>query len=82
VRTAPAWKLSFREFFPYELSPDRTRARVGWDEHLPGIRTLSAGFDVEVRKTGGLWLPVECRQVSDTFGPGEDPLPAPVRPVH
>src|SRR5947199_5830452 len=31
-------RLTFRDFFPYERSPDGTRARVGWRDHYQGIR--------------------------------------------
>lgn len=73
--------LPFREFFPYELSADGTRARVGWLEQYQGVRSTSDSFDVEVRKVAGTWIPVECRQVADTWGLAGGHLRTPVRPL-
>jgi outer membrane protein assembly factor BamB len=79
--TIPFREISFREFFPYELSADGSRARVGWEEVFQGIRPVGSGFDVEVRKMGGRWLPVECRQVYNIWGLRRDEVVTPVRPV-
>jgi hypothetical protein len=68
---------AFNEWFPYERSTDGNRARVGWeDDYLFGGAGNS--FDIEVRKIGGRWYPVECRQLSWWRS---DSLPAPVRRV-
>ena len=53
---------SFRHFFPYALSPDHRRARIGWVWNA-GPMEGTAGYDIEVDKIGGRWLPVECREV-------------------
>jgi outer membrane protein assembly factor BamB len=54
--------MTFRDYFPYLLSRDGKQARVGytWREDLEGD---AVGFDIEVRKIGGQWFPVECRAV-------------------
>jgi outer membrane protein assembly factor BamB len=70
---------SFREFFPYEVSPDGTRARVGWEDSWMAVRPGGDAFDVEVRKIDGRWVPVECQPVYLNLG-SYDFMPAPVRP--
>ena len=55
---------SFHDFFPYALSPDHKRARVGWE--MNEAAEGSAGYDIEVHKIGGQWLPVEFRHVYGT----------------
>jgi hypothetical protein len=76
-RKAP--EPSFREIFPYELSADRRRARVGWLQQ-PLLGRGSVVFDVEVRKLGDRWYPVECRQVYASWGLFSDgSLASPVR---
>lgn len=78
--TSPA-EPSFRDFFPYAMSPDHTRARVGlWEGFVSGS-TVGIYFDVEVRKIGGNWSPVECREVASTWQGVLDDVLAPVRPL-
>jgi len=76
-RDPPA--LTFRDFFPYQRSRDGTRARVGWKWET-GMNGHSEGWDVEVRKTGGQWRPVECRKVYETARMRITQMPTPVRP--
>lgn len=71
---------TFREFFPYVLSADGMRARVGWQESYQLVRTTILDFDVEVRKIGGRWTPVECRQIANSWGL-PDGLATALRPV-
>lgn len=75
----PLTTTTFREAFPYELSSDGTRARIGWREFPQGSRR---DFDVEVRKIAGIWRPIECRVVSSTFRIEVDHVLTPVRPLH
>lgn len=72
--------VTFADFFPYELSPDGRRARIGWyeDDSL-FMGSAARGFDVEVLKVGGEWLPVECRPIEyERLAGGLVPL-APIR---
>ena len=63
----PPRKLTFRHFFPFQLSADGLRARVGWEESAWSVRPYGQSFDVEVRKINGQWTPVECIKVCDTY---------------
>ncbi len=68
---------AFHEQFPYELSRDKRRARVGWLVNNPsGCNTYT---DVEVRKIANEWYPIECRRVL-TIG-GSKLVPEVVVPV-
>jgi outer membrane protein assembly factor BamB len=73
--------IPFREFFPCELSRDGLRARVGWRESFAIMRAIAIGYDVEVRKIGGRWYPVECRQVYYDYGMMNQELPVPQWPL-
>jgi hypothetical protein len=66
---------SFHAYFPYTLSADHKRAGVGWE--LDAAPEGSASFDIEVRKVGGRWLPVQCRRVYGTssFGSWHTTVP-------
>jgi hypothetical protein len=46
----------FNTWFPYEISPDKRRVRIG-------VSTDYGKFDVEVDRVDNRWLPVECRLV-------------------
>ncbi|MCW3054491.1 MAG: hypothetical protein JWN14_3661, partial [Chthonomonadales bacterium] len=62
--TARETPISFRDYFPYEISADGNRVRVGWEQRLGGLFDHSEiGFDIEVRKIAGRWYPVECRRI-------------------
>ena len=64
--SAPKLQRSFRDFFPYELSDDEKRARVGFEcSDRFGYRSYTARFDVEVRMIRDRWVPVECRRLPD-----------------
>ena len=51
--------IGFHDYFPYQVSPDGNKARVGLSLGWWG----TARFDIEVRKVEGRWLPVQCRLV-------------------
>jgi hypothetical protein len=46
----------FKEWFPYQISTDKNRVRIG-------VSGANGIFDVEVDRIDGRWLPVECRLV-------------------
>jgi len=46
-------RLSFKSWFPYQISPDRKRVRIG-------TRGYNR-FDIEIDKINEKWIPVECR---------------------
>ena len=56
-----AKKGDFHEYFPCERSPDGRRVRIGWTQENWNEET---GFDIEVDKIEGRWVPVECRRLA------------------
>ncbi len=58
----------FKDYFPYVRSADGYRARVGWTQRKQDVRANETGFDIEVRKIGGRWYPVEFRRVYGQYG--------------
>ncbi len=49
----------FREYFPYERKGNRVR--IAWQQLREGGASQSTSYDIEARKIGGQWVPVECR---------------------
>ena len=62
----------FKEWFPYQMSRDQNRVRIG-------ASTSNGTFDVEVDRVDGRWLPVECRLVQQGRGGFEWFTSVPVR---
>ena len=74
-RSALKRAFVFKDYFPVVLSRSGTRARIGF---VPD-RVEQTGFDIEVRKIEGQWLPVECRRVYCTGRHYSDIAVNPVR---
>ncbi len=69
IHTASTTVINWRQYFPFILSSDQRTARVGWEEdENNGDHQWTVGYDVEVKKIGERWLPVECRKVKSDGG--------------
>jgi hypothetical protein len=80
----PTWletvrRPGIREFMPFELASTGDRARVGVRLGM-GSMDREHWNDVEVRRIGGEWYPVECRRVRDFNRHGGRQVAVPERP--